>query len=126
MTISGKHNNKKTGNYGENIAVAALEKQGYTIVARNYRKRYGEIDIIAQKGKTLYFVEVKTRKDAAYGNPLESVTPGKQRKIYRVAEAYLQENSAYRELNISFLAVGILLQGAGAYNIEIVEDYFIE
>ncbi|MCI8336754.1 MAG: YraN family protein [Peptococcaceae bacterium] len=125
MTTSGKHNNKKTGNHGEDIAAAALEEQGYTIVARNYRKRYGEIDIIAQKGKTLYFVEVKTRKDAAYGNPLESVTPGKQRKIYRVAEAYLQENPAYREQNIGFLAVGILLQGAGAYNIEIVEDYFI-
>ena len=125
MTSSAKSNNKVTGNQGEDMAAAALERQGYTIVARNYRKRYGEIDIIAQKGKTLYFAEVKTRKSAEYGNPLESVTPGKQRKIYRVAEAYLQEHSNWVDCNISFLAVGILLGQNGEYHIEIVEDYFM-
>ncbi len=125
MTISAKSDNKIKGNLGEDIAAEALKEQGYTIVARNYRKRYGEIDIIAQKSKTLYFVEVKTRRNEEFGNPLESVTPGKQRKIYRVAEAYLQENSIDAEMDIGFLAVGILLQGERAYNIEIVEDYFI-
>lgn len=125
MAVSAKSENKIKGNLGEDIAAAALEEQGYAIVTRNYRKRYGEIDIIARKENTLYFVEVKTRKSMDFGNPLESVTPQKQRKIYQVAEAYLQEHPAYGEMEIGFLGVGILLQGQNAYHIEIVEDYFI-
>lgn len=125
MATSAKSNNKVTGNKGEDIAVASLEKDGYTIVTRNYRKRYGEIDIIAQKNNVLYFAEVKTRKSSEYGNPLESVTPVKQRKIYQVAETYLQENPACQKMEIGFLAIGILFQPDGEYHIEIVEDYFI-
>lgn len=125
MVVSAKSNNKVTGNLGEAMAAEALEKQGYTIVTRNYRKRYGEIDIIAKKEKTLYFVEVKTRKEKDFGNPLESITPRKQKKIYQVAQDYLQEHPACAEMEFGFLGVGILLQGTRAYHIEIVEDYFI-
>ena len=58
---------KKTGQLGEDIAVSFLETQGYTILARNYRQRFGEIDIVAEDGDTLVFVEVKTRKNDRFG-----------------------------------------------------------
>ena len=125
MPTTAKSNNKVTGNLGEDIAAATLEKQGYTIVTRNYRRRYGEIDLIVKKGNRLYFVEVKARKSRDFGNPLESITPRKQKIIYRVAQGYLQEHPACEEMEFGFLGVGILFGKNGEYHIEIVEDYFM-
>ena len=70
--------NKSLGDQGEEIAVNELEKQGYTIVDRNFRKKYGEIDIIAKKGDTVTFVEVKTRVNTSMGLPREAVNLKKQ------------------------------------------------
>lgn len=122
---SGKSNNKVKGNLGEDMAAKALEKQGYQIVARNYQKRYGEIDIIAKRGNSLYFVEVKTRKDKDFGNPLESITARKRQKICLVAQTYLAEYHVRDDVEIHFLAVGILLQKNGEPIIDIVEDNFL-
>ena len=59
---------------GENLACDALARQGYAILARRYRTRVGEIDIVAQDGETLVFVEVKTRTSGNFGVPAEAVT----------------------------------------------------
>ena len=84
---------KRLGKSGEDYACRYLQRRGYKIMARNFRcRRYGEIDIVAQKNGVLYFVEVKTRSSFRYGLPCEAVTAAKQAKIYRCAEYYLQLN----------------------------------
>ena len=78
------------GQKSEALAVRHLKKSGYRILAQNYRTPAGEIDIIAQDGRTLVFVEVKARRTAGYGSPKQSVTPRKQRKISMAALYYLK------------------------------------
>ncbi|WP_428267480.1 YraN family protein [Haliangium sp.] len=77
------------GQRGEDRAVEYLRAQGYHIVERNYRCRAGEIDIVARDGDALVFVEVRTRAGGERGSALETVTAAKQRRLARVAEAYL-------------------------------------
>jgi len=77
------------GRQGEILARDYLARAGYTILEHNYRSRGGELDIIAEEGETLVFVEVKTRKDTAFGSPFEAVTTKKQRQMARVALEYL-------------------------------------
>lgn len=78
------------GKFGEDFACRYLQSKGYTIICRNYKIRYAEIDIIARKNDVISFIEVKTRRSLRYGRPIEAVTLVKQRKIYRCAEHYLQ------------------------------------
>ena len=80
---------QRLGRAGEAWAAAYLEREGYEIVARNYRARRGEIDLIARRGDLLVFVEVKTRSSGAFGSGGESVGRAKQARIARVAAHYL-------------------------------------
>jgi putative endonuclease len=80
---------KETGALGERIAANYLRKQGYRIVETNFRCRQGEIDIIAQKGGYLVFVEVRTRRGSDFGTPEESVTKAKKEKLVSLALIYL-------------------------------------
>ncbi len=82
-------NNQTAGQQGEDLAVEALQRQGYAILARRYRTKYGEIDIIARDEDTLVFVEVKARRTARFGTAAESVTGWKQRRIASMALDYL-------------------------------------
>ena len=101
---------KELGDRGEDIAAKYLQQQGYRIVQRNYRSRYGEVDIICAQQGILVFVEVKTRTSNAFGFPEESITPTKQAHIRKVALDYLDGYSqAFTE--IRFDVVGILLEG---------------
>lgn len=80
---------QNTGKLGEDLATVELWHQGYAILARRYRTRYGEIDIVAQDGETIVFVEVKARRSDRFGTAAESVTPWKQRRIAAMALDYL-------------------------------------
>ena len=80
------------GTRGEALAAAHLEALGMRIAARNYRTRYGEVDLIAHEGDTVVFVEVKTRRGSAYGTPEESITPRKLDHLAKTAVLYLQAN----------------------------------
>lgn len=82
--------NIKLGKYGEERAAVYLDRKGYEILARNYRCRYGEIDIIAMDGDTLCFIEVKTRRNLHCGLPCESVTFRKAQHLKKCAYTYLQ------------------------------------
>jgi putative endonuclease len=84
---------KQLGNVGEDLAAAALQKQGYKILKRNYMTPIGEIDIIARQGETLVIVEVKTRKSTRFGSPQESVSAAKQAKLRSLTDYYLQEHN---------------------------------
>ena len=80
------------GKTGEELAVAELERQGYSIIARRYRTRHGEIDIVAREGDTTAFVEVKARATAEFGTAAEAVTPWKQRRLAAMAVDYIARN----------------------------------
>ena len=77
------------GKLGENLACAALERRGYAILARRYRTRFGEIDIVARDGETTVFVEVKARAGDEFGGAAAAVTPWKQRRLTYMATDYL-------------------------------------
>ena len=79
---------------GEDLAARALERRGYAILARRYRTRHGEIDIIAEDRGTLVFVEVKARTNDEFGTAAEAVTASKQRRLLRMARLYLLATAA--------------------------------
>lgn len=82
-------NRKTLGKFGERIAAERLATEGYHIRDRNWRVAEGELDIVAEHDDVIVFVEVKTRTSKAFGNPEESVTLQKQKRIVRAALAYL-------------------------------------
>lgn len=86
----GKNND--TGAWGEVLATRFLQRKFYWIVERGYRSRFGEIDIIAKKGKFLVFVEVKLRKSDHFAQAMEFVDAHKQERILRTASMYLAEH----------------------------------
>ena len=76
---------------GESIACTELEKLGYSIVERRFRSKFGEIDIVANDSGTIVFVEVKTKTNGDFGDPVEEVTTQKQRQIISMGWAYAAE-----------------------------------
>ena len=93
---------------GESTALKHLKKDGYAILHRNYRNLYGEIDIIARKGRYLIFTEVKTRTDLKYGSPLESIDQSKVSRIRRAADFYMT-NSKDPGLDIRFDVIAVFI-----------------
>ena len=83
---------KALGNEGENLAAGYFKKKGYKILDRGFYCRYGEIDIIAQKGKTIVFVEVKLRKNSGFAAAMEQVGPQKQERIRKTAMLWIQQH----------------------------------
>ncbi|MGB8650923.1 MAG: YraN family protein [Mycobacteriales bacterium] len=79
------------GRWGEDLAAAHLQAAGYDVLARNWRCREGELDIVARDGAALVFVEVKTRSGLGYGEPAEAVGPVKARRIRGLALRWLAE-----------------------------------
>jgi putative endonuclease len=100
------------GRLGERLAREHLERLGYTIVTRNYRTRFGELDIIARDRDALVFVEVKTRRVGA--SPLEFVSPRKQAQVRSMAGSYLRA-TADRPFTpeLRFDAIGVSIDGQG-------------
>ena len=82
---------RATGTWGEAQVAAYLRKKGYQLLGHSFHCRFGEIDLIAKKGKTLCFVEVKTRSNLQYGLPREYVTAAKQEKLRKTAAFYLSQ-----------------------------------
>lgn len=95
------------GDAAEERACRHLEGAGMTIVERNFRTRGGEIDVVARKGDVLVFVEVRSREDADFGSPEESVTPAKRRRIVAAARGYLSKvpPSSWREARFDVIAI---------------------
>ncbi len=74
------------------MAARYLEAHGYHILTRNFRTRYGEVDLVARHADSIVFVEVRTRRSRAFGTPEESVTPRKMQRLEAVAQQYLQDH----------------------------------
>jgi putative endonuclease len=97
----------KTGSKGENLAAEFLKKKGFEIVARNYRFKHAEIDLIIKKEDWLIFVEVKTRSSDSFGEPESFVDAGKERKIFEAAEEYIFTNDWQGHVRFDIVSVKI-------------------
>jgi putative endonuclease len=114
--------NKQKGSDGELIAYRYLRRQGYRIVSRNYRKRFGEVDLIGWDGETLAFIEVKARTNQVRGRPEEAVHTGKQRQICRVAREY---RSRHRLHDINYRFDIVTVEGlAGQQRVDLLKGAF--
>ena len=94
-----------TGRLGELAAVAYLRERGYRIAATNWRTRLGEIDVVAELGGTVVFVEVRTRRATQFGTAAESVDGRKQRRLVLMAEQYLQRHAPNAAARIDVITV---------------------
>jgi putative endonuclease len=115
-----KHN--ETGINGENIAANFLLKSDYIILHRNWRHGKKEIDVIAQKGDLLVFIEIKTRTSFDFGFPEEAVTLKKQSYLKAAAEVFLENNPQF--LKSRFDIVSVLLDRGAVKEIVHFEDAF--
>ncbi len=111
------------GKLGEEQAVTRLKKEGYRVLTRNYRNAFGEIDIIAKDGKTLCFVEVRTRARDGHGHPFESISSLKQKKIIRAARGYLAQQDD-EDIDARFDVVAVIPDEAGGYTVELIKNAF--
>ena len=107
------------GAEGERTAKAYLQTQGFRILHENYTTPLGEIDLIAQEGEVVVFVEVKARRSGEYGPPQAAVTLAKQRQIVRVAELFLQRYRLSRAV-CRFDVVAVTFAGREAAKPEIL------
>ena len=96
---------QQLGKEAENLAAAYLQKKGFSITVRNYRYQKAEIDIIAQKGTCLFFVEVKARTSHRFGYPEEFVLPSKQALIREAAENYIIAHNWNQAIRFDIIAV---------------------
>jgi len=100
-----KINTKKIGDSGEDLAVNFLKKEGYEILERNFRSRFGEIDIVAREGRTVCIVEVKWRKSSKFGSAADAVDLKKQLKLMRMAKHYYLERNITGPIRIDVVAI---------------------
>jgi putative endonuclease len=110
-----------TGKLGEDKAAAYLAEKGYEILARNYRFKHSEIDLIAKKGKLTIFVEVKTRTNLSYGFPEEFVDGAKAKLIMRAAEHYIFDTDWHFDIRFDIVSVII---NPNNFRIKHFEDAF--
>ena len=113
-----------TGKRGEEVACEALERRGHTILARRYRTRFGEIDIVSENAGTIVFTEVKARRTNRYGTAAEQIPVWKQRRIAAMALDYLAYS---RRLNDPCRFDVVAIDGAGTSDehVNVIESAFL-
>lgn len=115
---------RQKGWQGEEVAAAFLKTRGYHLRERNFRCPLGEIDIVAEEGGEIVFIEVRTRSSSAFGFPQESIDLRKQNRLRRLASFYLKERRLYGQ-PCRFDVVGVWLNGQGeVVNIELIRGAF--
>lgn len=116
--------NQATGEQGEQRATEHLQRKGYTILERNFRSRGGEVDIVARdRDGCIVFVEVKTRRNLAYGLPQLAVTVRKQRQIAKGALTWLGRNRMH-DRAARFDVIAVLLHDDAVHEIEHIVNAF--
>ncbi len=95
----------QTGKEGELLASRYLQKMGFQILEKNWRCRWGEIDLVLRSRDKIVFAEVKTRKGTQYGKGFEAIHPQKQQKILKSALAYLQKHPFEKEICFAVLSI---------------------
>ena len=113
---------QQTGARGEALAVNLLQEKGLQILATNWRWSRAEVDIIAQDGTQVVFIEVKTRNSTTYGHPEEFVSAKKQAWLAKAAGAWLEANNSTAE--VRFDVISIILEGDTCHEIRHIIDAF--
>ncbi len=103
------NDNLKIGSLGEKIASDFLKKNHFSILKKNFRTKFGEIDIVAKKDKSLYFIEVKTRNNLNKGQPYEAINKYKIQHIKKAAYIYLLK-SPYKNSKLKIGVISIILE----------------
>lgn len=111
------------GSHGEKKALVFLKKKGFVILARNYKTKLGEIDIIARDKDTLAFIEVKTRQANTFGSGFEAVIKPKQKAMAKAALTYLKEKNLLQK-KARFDVISILFPPQGETRIDLLENAF--
>lgn len=117
-------NVNELGRWGEEQAAEYLSKRGYAILDRNFSCRRGEIDVIAQKGRFVVFVEVKLRKNASFAQAREFVTRAKQQRIIAAAAMWLVKSRSQLQPRFDVIEVYASQGIGGPVRIEHIEDAF--
>ncbi|MFJ5447038.1 YraN family protein [Methylobacillus methanolivorans] len=111
---------KQLGDDAEALAANYLQSQGLSLLARNYRCRFGEIDLIMQQGSSIVFVEVRMRSQTRFGGAAASINVPKQQKLIRTAEHFLQQHGNQAPCRFD----AVLLTGLNTNHIEWIQDAF--
>ena len=103
--------NRQTGNLGENLATDYLKKHGCKIIERNFRTRFGEIDLIylSPDRQTLIFVEVKTKTGNQFGSPEDMINRHKLTQVYRMSQIYLKDKPIYKNITTRIDVIAVIL-----------------
>ena len=101
---------KQLGSEGEAVAARYLEDAGWRVLERNYRASRNEVDLIVVRGRTVAFVEVKSRRGTGFGHPLEAITAHKRGEIAKVARAWVRARGGLRGLVLRFDAVAVTFE----------------
>lgn len=117
-------NRAQTGIYGENAAARYLVNGGYRILVRNYRSRFGEIDIISQKDGFIVFTEVKTRTENSLLLPREAVDRKKRERIVKTAMCYLAKTSSRLQPRFDVMEITIAKGSTRILHIQTIENAF--
>jgi putative endonuclease len=115
--MSGSPHNAGVGAYGERLAAQLLVDEGMVLVDRNWRCDRGEIDLVLRDGDVLVFAEVKTRTSAAYGHPLEAISPTKGERLRQLAACWVEQHGASPG-GMRIDLIGVLVAGGGAPSVE--------
>lgn len=105
----------ETGKQGEEMAAAWLTGQGFTILHRNWKYSYFELDVIAEREGMLHFIEVKTRTTSTYGHPEEGVTAKKLERLMHAAEEFLQQHPGWKRIQYDILSIRLYTHKAPEY-----------
>jgi putative endonuclease len=114
---------RATGTTGEDAVAAWYRANGYEIVARNWRVREGEIDLIVRRAGEVAFCEVKTRRSNAFGAPVEAVTAKKQQRIRLLARRFLADTEV-RARGLRFDVASVMPDGTGGWDVDVLEAAF--
>lgn len=120
MTVSARHR----GQYYEELALQYLQRQGLSLLVRNWHSRLGELDMVMLEDDELVFVEVRYRKNQLFGGALDSITPAKQQKIIAAATAWLQQHPEQQMRNCRFDVVAMHGNDQAGYGFNWVQQAF--
>lgn len=113
---STQDSRKRLGSLGERLAEDFFQCQGFLILERNWRCRYGELDLVVQKGSQIRFIEVKTRKTITFGYPEEAVTKAKLSHLFKAGELWLGlHDLSASDWQLDVLAIQLPIQGSPDY-----------
>ncbi|HNQ35871.1 MAG TPA: YraN family protein [bacterium] len=122
--MAGGRDRQRLGARGEALAADFLRRRGYRILARNYRTRLGELDLVARHGREIVFIEVRTRQGGGFGTPAESVRRLKQSRWRRAAVVFLQQQD-WSDRPCRFDFVGVDLSDELAPDIQLLQNLIL-